>query len=121
MRKKPWHKACGSVAHTAILIGWHVVVVFSGGAVAIVAITAAVIDALVVEGGAGKGLGVVAQAAILVGGGWHVTLRLTGRANTVMARYACFISELLGSMRKNRFRPGASANMTGFTIVTICG
>ena len=47
MRKSPWHKARGSMAYIAIIIGWHVVVVFSGGGITVVTIDAAAIDALV--------------------------------------------------------------------------
>ena len=61
MRKSPWHKTSGSMAYIAIIIGWHVVVVLSGGGITVVTVDTAAIDALVIESGTGKGLGVVAH------------------------------------------------------------
>ena len=67
MIKDPGYKARGYVAHMTVIAGWNMVRgrCFARGRGAIVARRTVINDALVIETGTGKGLGVMAHGAIL--------------------------------------------------------
>jgi hypothetical protein len=125
MRKSPWFKPSGFVAHIAIVIGWHMIVVFSSGGITIVTIDAAAGNALVIEGGTGKVLGIVAHTAVFIGvyvgcASPDQFVSLACRIGTVVAGSAQRSAGNVG-MVEYRFGPGATADVAEFTVITICG
>jgi len=121
MIKRSRDKARGLMAHTAIIIRWHMPGGFSCCSIAIVTGSTVIHDASVIKSGTGKGLGVVAQAAILschnvagisLGG-------LSDRVSTIVTGIATSISGHV-TMVEHGGRPGAASDMTDFAVITIC-
>ena len=124
MREIPRYETSGLMAHIAIIIGRYVIVGFARRGIAVVTGNTITRYTLMIKGGTGKVRGVMTDTAVLTCSCVGYTRPgqsriLTGCIRTVMTGLTYDVSGHI-AMVEYRFRPGTTANMADFTVVTIC-